>query len=249
MLDNIIMYKYIHGSADSIDLDVCYIVNKLPSFQECKKFCSTTTIENRNLAELDVNMTIRDCYIGLPDELNNSLIATYPLHEQEYPMVLRRVERHPLLKVIRATRVILTFLTRTKYRREVKEALRSYSLTQRINVLRRISLLTIKSFNKKKISDTEICKRIAFQTGQTYLLLKGKEVYTKAEISNSIPELEPYLYRRKVRLDELYSYLHAMLNEIPEFKEVGEVIRYKENKYSVKTERKIPSPKPLQSLN
>jgi len=231
-----ILYKYIHGSEDSVDLDVCYIVDKLPkTIKECQEFCRHP-IENRNLATIDPStMTIADCYIGLPDELNNSLIATYPLHKQEYPMVLNRVKRHPMLKVIRATRVILTFLTRTKYRQVVKQALRSNSLTMRLNVLKNISLTSIDTFNKK-LKDEDIKKKIAFQIGQTILLLNGKEVYTKAEIVNELPELRQYIYREPTDNTVLDLYLKKFIDTIPNFTENNGIV---DGMYDVTKERVV----------
>ena len=82
-----IIAKYIHGSEDSIDTDVCYVFDRMPDAGECKRFCDSTRAENRNIICIE-NGTVSGCYKGIPDELNNALIETYGLHEQEYPLLI-----------------------------------------------------------------------------------------------------------------------------------------------------------------
>ena len=43
------MIRYIHGSADSTDLDVVYVFEEIPSFEECQLFCRSDPKENRNI--------------------------------------------------------------------------------------------------------------------------------------------------------------------------------------------------------
>jgi hypothetical protein len=78
--------KYIHGSGDSLDIDVFYVFDKKPTYQECHIFCSNTD-ENRNIIVID-NGYVTDCFKGTIDEVQNSLIDTYGLHEQEYPLLI-----------------------------------------------------------------------------------------------------------------------------------------------------------------
>lgn len=235
-----IIAKYVFGSPDSLDRDVCFLVDKLPSFQKCKEFCyinSKRTGENTNIAEYDPEKRIiKECFIGAPDELNNSIIHTYPMHEQEYALLLVPVPRIKVLKVVRATRIILTMLTRTKYRPAVKQALKSYSLTKRLNTLSKIDLTKIDSFNKNKLSDVEVLKKIAFQVGQTILLLHNHEVYTKSEISAMLPGLKPYLYREETSRYALQACLQYLLRIIPYYKEFDEYICCDEGIIDIKRE-------------
>ena len=241
--------KYVFGSPDSQDRDVCFLVEKLPPFQECKEFCyanSRRTGENTNIAEYDPEKRIiRECFIGIPDELNNSIIHTYPMHKQEYPLLLVPVPRIKMLKVVRATRITLTMLTRTRHRTAVKQALRSNSLTKRLHVLSEIDLTEIKEFNKKKLPDVEVLKKIAFQIGQTILLLHDHEVYTKGEISVMLPELRPYLYRQKTSRDALQEYLEFLLESIPLYKEKNGCVVCEEGMIDIKKERVIKGAKCL----
>ena len=64
--------NYIYGSSDSTDIDIAYIVDKLPSLNECKIFCSSDKNENRNLITIDDGI-ISNCYKGTKDELNNNM--------------------------------------------------------------------------------------------------------------------------------------------------------------------------------
>ncbi len=231
-----ILAKYLHGSEDSIDVDVVYIVDALPNFEDCRKFCSGNKEENRNLATIK-GVTIEECFIGSPDELNNSLIATYKLHEQECPMTLRPVERDVFLKFIRATRIILTLLTRTQYRVLVKSALKSYNLANRLDALKQIDISDIQSFGAKG-GDEDVLKKIAFQCGQYILLLEGIEVYTKHQICEHFPDLTPYIYRRPVgNRRYLQKYLEDIIERHPSFEQDDKIALYRGKRYDIKTER------------
>ena len=118
------MIRYIHGSADSIDLDTVYVFEEMPSFLQCQLFCQSSTSENKNIIVICDGIVV-DCFKGLPDEVNNALYTTYPLHIQEYPLLVNRmVSRDIFLKDITVTRKLLSSLTRTNLRPAIKEALR-----------------------------------------------------------------------------------------------------------------------------
>lgn len=176
-----IIAKYIHGSENSIDTDVMYVVDELPSLQECKVFCSDKD-ENRNLIVIEDGIVTK-CYKGTPDECNNSLFATYKLHQQsDELLVTRTVDRDKRLKTIRALRGILSHLSRTSYRPQIKEALRSEDWDFRVDVLRSIDLTTIDfDYIQNNMSGADIKKLIAFQIVQTAALWNGVEIYTKNE--------------------------------------------------------------------
>lgn len=186
--------KYIHGSGDSTDTDVIYVVDKLPSLQECKVFCSNKE-ENRNICVVKHGI-VTECYKGTPDEVNNAVYLTYNLHKQEYPLVITRlVPRDLTAKCMRAVRIILSHLSRSQYRHEVKLALVSDWET-RLNTLDYINLETI-DFNtlNNNMSREDILKTIAFQIGQTTQLCAHQELYTKAEVAENFGLLEEFLYR------------------------------------------------------
>jgi len=171
-----IIAKYIHGSEDSLDIDTYYIVDKVPSFQESKEFCDSIKDENANLLELDNEGHVCACYKGTIDECNNSLFTTYNLHEQSYPLLIKSmVERDKWLKSLRAVRIILSHLSRTQYRKDVKAALKG-SMYERIQLLKSIDLNAIDFDSlEHNQSGKDVMKIIAFQAGQTLGLLGGHE--------------------------------------------------------------------------
>ncbi len=181
------MRRLVHGSEDSTDLDVLYIFDEKPSFRECQRFCADKT-ENRNIIVVRDGVVV-ECFKGLPDEVNNALLRTYREHAQDEPNpITRAVQRVVPLKVARGIRVILTRLTRTSFRAEVKAALRSHDFDQTRKALRYVD------FRNAEIG-ADALKSVAFQFGQVMALISGQELYTKQEITGVFPDLEPFIYR------------------------------------------------------
>ena len=195
-----IVARYIHGSSDSMDEDVVYVVERLPeSVEACKEFCCAPerADENVNMCEIEDGHVVR-VFKGTPDELNNSLFRTYWLHRQESELlVTESVPRNVPLKICRAVRCILSHLSRTEHREEVKAALRG-PLGERLDLLLRIDFGKIDFTGEfKNVSGRDALKVIAFQLGQVYGLLECVELFTKREIANEYPVLEDFLYRRE----------------------------------------------------
>jgi hypothetical protein len=207
------------GSADSIDHDMFYRFDEMPNTAECKAFCASKEIDNKNIIVIKDGIII-DTFKGTPDEVNNILFHTYSLHEQKFPNPIERtVERSVPLKTIRAIRIILSYLSRTEYRSEIKRALLSLNFKNRLDTLSKLDFRKFENgFGNRKGAFCDICKSLAFQIGQTLALILGKEVYTKKEISELYPELEPFLYRReKLDFNVLNKYNDLLLNEVYEW--------------------------------
>lgn len=189
------MIRYVHGSEDSLDVDVFYVFDKMPSFKECQEFCSNKE-ENRNIIVVN-NGIVVDCFKGTSDEINNGLLDTYSLHQQKHEIVVtKRLERDLLIKTIRVMRCLLSHCSRTQYRDEVKRALKSSSWKERIEVLKSIDFSSIEDYGKSG-SKEDVYKVFAFQLGQIFGLGKEEEYYTKSSIGIAFPELKSYLYREK----------------------------------------------------
>lgn len=207
--------SYIYGSSDSIDVDIAYIVDKLPSLNECKIFCSSDKNENRNLITIN-NGIITSCYKGTKDELNNAIKNTYSLHHQNTPLLITKsVDRNIPLKIVRSIRSILSHLSRSQYRSEVKLALRS-DFNCRLNTLLNIDLTTIDftTLNNNMLRE-DILKLIAFQSGQCLCLINGDEYFTKKEISLAYPELSKFLFRiEDTDISILNTFVHNFVNTI-----------------------------------
>lgn len=200
------MIRYIHGSADSIDLDTVYVFEEMPSFLQCQHFCQSHTSENKNIIVIGDGIVV-DSFKGLPDEVNNALYTTYPLHVQEYPLLVNRmVSRDVFLKDITVTRKLLSSLTRTNLRPVIKDALRG-NWQCRLSALRSLALSEIRFMQSDDGFPLELRKMFAFQLGQAIGLHQGKELYTKADISAAFPNLHPYLYRGDVPIENLQTTL------------------------------------------
>lgn len=238
------MIRYIHGSKNSVDTDVHYVFEEMPSLQECKSFCSADPNENRNIIVINDGI-VTECYKGTPDEVNNALLETYGLHEQEHKLlVTRKVERNVPLKMVRAVRIILSHLSRSQYRKEVKEALKG-GWNDRLKCLVKILLKDIDfdSLNKN-MSAEDIKKVIAFQVGQTISLMNEEELYDKDDIAEKYPTLECYLHREKdTSVSELDRKMKTMVSDMlwyATYEEDGDNVIFKRNyskcKINLKTE-------------
>lgn len=194
------------GSADSKDVDVVYPVSILPDPVECKAFCSDKS-ENRNLVVIR-NGVVVESYKGLPDETNNALLATYHLHSQTVDLpITQEVIRNVPLKVCRSTRIILSHLSRSEYRDEIKQALRSNNLESRHAVLATID------FTRLELS-ADVAKSIAFQLAQASALIDGIQLYSKMEIQGHFPHLADLISRSGTSLGALNEQRDAYLEKL-----------------------------------
>jgi hypothetical protein len=216
------------GSMDSEDIDLVFFIDTMPpTIVDCATKCaelsamykgvfkSEKTV-NTNLVILDKGVLI-EVFKGNTDELNNALYITYYLHQQKYPRMIKRLLARDLdLKFLRASRSILSLLTKTVDRESIKNALRG-SIQLKLSILETIDLTTLDATNSKmKLVDVK--KMLAFQIGQTLALFSRQEVYTKSDIALVFPELTPYLNREKntdfIVLQSYLGQFNAALKEI-----------------------------------
>lgn len=214
------LYEIHHGSSDSLDTDV-YVVLDQPilNIQECKEYCEAyqKDFKNYNVNIITITNNIVDwCYKGTVDEVNNSIYYTYSLHTNnllrhlECPVKL--VQRDLEAKLDRTMRGLLSYLSRTEYRVEVKEALKSTSYELKAQVLSNIDIRTISNFGKKG-TNTEVYKFFAFQLAQSISLARGLELFTKQEAATLFPELKDALYRteNETITQSLYDLIHLFI--------------------------------------
>lgn len=212
-----IINHLIHGSEDSIDVDVYYIVDELCTFAESKKMCDAL-----NVPPINANLiTVKDgkvtgVYKGTVDEVNNSILATYHLHEQIHPNpITQRAERDICLKWLRVIRGILSHCSRTEYRGLIKEALRSENVFDKLKAISEIDFTQISDFGKEPAK--EVHKFICFQIAQYVGLLVGTEIYSKsqaAEFFNN-PAITKFLYRQDSEVKTLGYLVKMFLNTLP----------------------------------
>lgn len=184
----------IHGSENSLDIDAYVLLPQSIEFKEAKKLCDSYSQINANLLVVTDGM-VSWCYKGTKDECNNSILATYALHKQNFESpITQKAERGYGLKMLRTVRGLLSYASRTDLRKEVKQSLVSDDLSFRIEILRKIDLNIIKDFEKSSLVETY--KFFAFQMGQSLSLLQDNvELFTKNSVAQYYPKLKPYLDR------------------------------------------------------
>jgi hypothetical protein len=193
------------GSEDSQDIDLVFFVEIMPnSIAECAEKCALLSAQyaalfnsekkvNSNLVIIK-NGALIDAFKGNTDEVNNALFLTYHLHEQYYPNQIQRLLLRDLdLKFLRASRSIISLLTKTPQRAMIKDALRG-GISLKMNTLETVYLCAV-DWSSSKMDISDVKKMLAFQIGQTLALFCEKEVYTKREIGLIFPTLNPYLNR------------------------------------------------------
>ena len=224
------MYKFqLFGSKSSIDYDAMVFVDSIPeSVEVCKSMCGMYDKEilkllkinnypikkvNSNLAVVE-NGILTDIHKGMICECNNSLYLTYDNFSQLYPNQIRfLINRDIDLKILRCYRILLSFLSRTSYRDDVKKALKG-TLSQKIDVLSCINYIDI-DFGNRNGNPIDIWKALAFQIGQTILLTKNIEVYSKEDICAHIPSLTGFIMRIESNYD--YSSFKKYLIELSKY--------------------------------
>lgn len=178
---------FVFGSPDSRDRDVLYAVESLPALETAKRWCQSAH-ENRNLIVVEDGI-IRACFKGNVDETHNALLRTYELHAQAHPLPLTRpLPRLVPLKAVRAIRMVLSHLTRTRARAQIKAALRSLDQQRRVALLGELELAALEA-------PVDAWKSVAFQLVQLLALADGAELYTKASAAAFAPGVARLLAR------------------------------------------------------
>lgn len=242
---------YTHGSEDSLDVDIYFDIHHLKnfSFEQKKVLCKQLSDEhqaNGNLICIEDGQVV-DVFKGTIDEVNNSLLDTYCLHQQKFPNPIHvRKERDVVLKWVRVIRGILSHCSRTKYRVLVKKAINSNSINDRLAAISQIDFTQIDDFVKNPKS--EVYKFVVFQMAQYIGLLEGIEVFTKSDADNFIGNnnARALLYRQKIEdISVLNNLVQSLLVMVPEydikFNELsfGSILTSKFGSLDVKSEKYI----------
>ncbi len=220
---------YIFGSENSQDYDVIVSVDSIPqnidaAHNICKywndKLSKILTDKplNCNLG-IFTNGTLVDCFKGTVDELINCIYYTYQNHKQYYPNpITNPIVRDIDEKILRVSRFLITFYSRTNLRPQIKAALRG-DLKLKLNILRQIDFIKMTDFPGKKEKVEDIYKVIAFQFGQVFSLIDNHESdsYTKNGIIKNYPDLSNVINRSSISnsdLEILNSYLDRFIKLI-----------------------------------
>jgi hypothetical protein len=195
-----------HGSENSLDVDAYVIIPEALEHKAAKPLCDSFKEINANLLVVNDGQVVWS-YKGTTDECNNSILSTYSLHKQNVANpITKKAEREYGLKMLRTVRGLLSYNSRTPLRVEVKKALVTSSLEEKIDVLKMIDLTQVTDFQKSSLIETY--KFFAFQMGQCLALLEDNvELFTKNQVSQYYPSLKPYLDRKQcdaVQLQKFY---------------------------------------------
>lgn len=221
MINKRIRYN-IFGSENSLDTDIMVKVETMPSISESKKLTEEyVKVFNTFYKDPNINFCVIenggvvDVYKGTNDEVNNSIYATYSLHNNEQScLVDRKLDRDILLKAFRVMRVLLTFFSRTEYRAEVKEQLKNGNLESQIDFLLTLNLVLFDKIHPK-YDNVDIYKTYVFQLLQLYHLLNGKECYTKTDLAYCVPKsYSDVLQRKEVPTWVIAKIFNDLLKEI-----------------------------------
>lgn len=208
----------LHGSADSLDRDIIYIVDgAIPGANACHHFCNKHTgagSENRNVVSVHPGRhLVQDCYKGTPDAINNQILETFGNHKQlcfaEQCPIVRKVRRQVILKVVRSMRQILGFVGSVhhqKYHANVKRALKTRNFYNRLLCFATLDFVDIflpASPNEQPNFNMDVLKSLAFQLVQTSGQFDYKELYSKKQIVQFDQRIRPLLYREKYWISEL----------------------------------------------
>lgn len=216
--NNIVFQRF--GSADSEDVDILVFVDEIPSATNaCHILCKelelrlSTVFQNKILninLGIAQNGRLTKVFKGALDETNNALFFTYNLHEQHFEnQISKTIPRNVEHKLHRASRIILSHLSRTNERERIKKALNG-NIFFKIDVIFELNLMNLDfSQATKKQKRVDVYKSIAFQLGQSLALLDGIEIYTKQEQINHYPDLSTYINRQEdCSLLNLNDYFH-----------------------------------------
>ncbi|RKR11674.1 hypothetical protein C8C83_3414 [Flavobacterium sp. 90] len=234
-MKNIFPYPYyIYGSDDSTDQDVIIIVPKkdMPETQEDRKNKVFFLLKEYNLkwnATLAVieNGKIIDTIFTKSwiDSINNAVLETYSLHQQEYDLLItERQIRNKTLAIYKAVRTVLTMLTRTEYRTQIRPIIKGiHDFNLKLEVLGKIDFLSLSEFHQKNTPDTDIWKIIAFYVGQNIALIENDiEIYTKKNFVSHYNDLSAFIYRKSITADDkmiLQQYVSHWLKLLQNFGE------------------------------
>jgi len=227
----------IFGSKSSTDYDIMFFVDVLGTTQESHEIIEKIDKEyskiysdkpiNSNICIVKDGIVV-DVFKGTADEVNNALFLTYDFHEQKHPnQITKIIERDTELKILRTARVLLSFLSRTEHRKEVKRVLKS-DLIQKLDVLMNIDLETITDLGTRKVKWEDYLKTMSFQLGQTLGLMNGIELYTKEDISAYYPKLSGMLNRIGEDLETLDVFKENFIIKVDHLYRNGLIKRLKE---------------------
>ncbi len=169
-------FRIVHGSLDSVDLDVLYLspceTHRLPSGAELTKHQRENPDEDANFALFDcATRQVVACCRGLPSEVNNALLQNERKEEGHVAEnLLRPVVRCVAEKVLDTLQRFAIVIRRAAlYRDDAVNALRTNNAISFLRLMQRVDW--------DGAFGVEESKQVAFMVAQTIALMDGKEVW------------------------------------------------------------------------
>lgn len=191
---------FLHGSEDSRDLDVVYILKSdtkpFPTNSSLVEFCGASDAEDRNVVQLapadDGVLYVQRSFRGPPDEVNNALLTTHRNHPSapafDFPLT-QKVCRAVLLRYTIAAKAIIVKMRRIEpCRTACIAALTSWSFSDYMKTIRTNCAPCFGLLSQGA------AKFVTFHMAQSYALSAGIETYSKRSLVGLFPELEPLIY-------------------------------------------------------
>lgn len=218
-MNNLPFPYYFYGSSDSLDTDVIIEIPKdiMPFSQEERKIYVKNLEKQYGLSDWNINLiVVENGYVidtiypkTWIDSTNNSLYTTYNnhLYKQKYDLCIKGLmKRNLLLAIYKTVRTVLTMLTRTEYRTEIKPYIKGiHPFELKLKALSIIDFTKIEQFNQDNTKDIDVWKIIAFYIGQNISLIRDNiEIYTKKDLINNHPLLFNFIQRQELNNTDKY---------------------------------------------
>jgi len=216
------IYRY--GSNDSDDIDVFIGLSRVPDMDDeddrimmdeihetidytlrySGQFSNSDKTVDFSFIHISKDGVVDWCEYDDLEECNNALYYTFDHHAYnnnvlygKNPIKLK-LEQNVSFKIVKVVRTLLTFLSRTSYREEVKYLLKKGSFKERLEFILKVvsqnGISSVETFNKK-LPDVEIVKDIAFMFIQLYGLVHDIDVFCKRDAALRFPDLARYIYK------------------------------------------------------
>lgn len=212
------IYRY--GSNTSTDIDLFIAIDRIPennredrqNIEELREMVKYVILDSMKVNDKRIDYSfihvsddgvIDWCEYDDLEECNNALYYTFDHHVYNNAVVRvnpvkRKLTQNVSFKIVKVVRQLLTLLSRTEYRDDVKYLLKNGTFKQRLEfVIRMVSeqkFSKIQTFNKN-LDDVEILKDIAFSFIQLYSLIEDVDVFCKKDACLRFPDLAPFILR------------------------------------------------------
>lgn len=192
--------RFQHGSPDSRDVDMVYIVpadSTFPLQTTLVNFCKQAT-EDRNVIQLGLEIGtssewfVKKSFRGAPDEVNNAVWETHRKVPGDTPCtfeVQQKCARSVILRYVVAAKAVIIKMRRIEScRKACLDALWSWNFERNLSAIHGACKASFDQIDK------ESAKYITFHFAQSYALSQGVESYSKKSLVGLLPQIRSIIY-------------------------------------------------------